>query len=159
MRTALAIAVSLWAWQALAVECVTVKYRDTTVCLDHFVCTDTPQSSFVRRVCYDASNGLHADQSEGRLVPLLCDRSDDGERPSVGYVRGQLLRPQHPSRPVRLPATRGAGLPVRTAGQTRDRRAVRLSRNQFLDPTSKPQEVLDFAQFAEFRPSALILDW
>ena len=51
MRTFLTFAVVLWSWQALAAECVTVKYRDTTVCLDSFACTDTPQSSFVRRVC------------------------------------------------------------------------------------------------------------
>jgi KTSC domain len=35
--------------------CVTVKYRDTPVCLDTFECTKTPQSSFVREVCYDAA--------------------------------------------------------------------------------------------------------
>jgi hypothetical protein len=36
-------------------ECVTVKYRDTAVCLDTFKCTETPQSSFVREICYDAA--------------------------------------------------------------------------------------------------------
>jgi hypothetical protein len=36
-------------------ECVTVKYRDTPVCSDTFECTDTPQSSFVRRVCFDSA--------------------------------------------------------------------------------------------------------
>lgn len=35
--------------------CVTVKYRDKPVCLDTFVCTETPQSSFVRQICYDAA--------------------------------------------------------------------------------------------------------
>jgi len=34
-------------------ECVTVKYRDTPVCLDTFKCVDTHQSSFVRAVCFD----------------------------------------------------------------------------------------------------------
>ena len=34
-------------------ECVTIKYRDTPVCLDTFTCINTPQSSFVREVCYD----------------------------------------------------------------------------------------------------------
>ena len=34
-------------------ECITVKYRETPVCLDTFVCTETPQSSFVRKVCFD----------------------------------------------------------------------------------------------------------
>jgi hypothetical protein len=41
-------------WPAFA-ECVTVKYRDTLVCLDTFTCIETPQSSFVRTVCYDAT--------------------------------------------------------------------------------------------------------
>jgi KTSC domain len=36
-------------------ECVTVKYRDTPVCLDTFECTETPQSGFVREVCFDAA--------------------------------------------------------------------------------------------------------
>src|ERR1019366_1625291 len=39
---------------ATSAECVTVKYRSTPVCLDSFVCAQTPQSSFVRSVCYDA---------------------------------------------------------------------------------------------------------
>jgi hypothetical protein len=41
-------------WPALA-ECVAIKYRDTPVCLDSFSCTETPQSSFVRMICYDAA--------------------------------------------------------------------------------------------------------
>jgi hypothetical protein len=36
-------------------DCVTVKYRNTPVCLNSFTCTETPQSSFVRQICYDAS--------------------------------------------------------------------------------------------------------
>ena len=36
-------------------ECVTVKYRDTAACLDTFKCVETPQSSFVRKICYDAA--------------------------------------------------------------------------------------------------------
>jgi hypothetical protein len=36
-------------------ECVTIKYRDTPVCLNTFTCTETPQSSFVRKVCFDAT--------------------------------------------------------------------------------------------------------
>ena len=35
-------------------ECVTIKYRDTPVCLNTFTCAETPQSSFVRQICYDA---------------------------------------------------------------------------------------------------------
>src|SRR5215472_3164837 len=36
-------------------ECVTIKYRDTPVCLNKFTCIETPQSSFVRKICYDAT--------------------------------------------------------------------------------------------------------
>lgn len=36
-------------------ECVTIKYRDTPVCLNTFACTETPQSSYVREVCFDAA--------------------------------------------------------------------------------------------------------
>ena len=46
--------VQLTSWPALA-ECITVKYRDTPVCLDKFACTETLQSSFVREVCFDAA--------------------------------------------------------------------------------------------------------
>jgi hypothetical protein len=36
-------------------ECVTIKYRDTPVCLNTFTCTEISQSSFVRQICYDAT--------------------------------------------------------------------------------------------------------
>jgi hypothetical protein len=36
-------------------DCVTIKYRDTQVCLNTFTCTETLQSSFVREICYDAT--------------------------------------------------------------------------------------------------------
>ena len=35
-------------------ECVTIKYRDTPVCLNTFTCTETLQSSFVQQI-YDAT--------------------------------------------------------------------------------------------------------
>ena len=39
-----------------AVACITVKYRSTPVCFNKsVVCTETPQSSFIRAVCYDAA--------------------------------------------------------------------------------------------------------
>jgi hypothetical protein len=47
-------AIQLTSRPALA-ECITVKYRDTPVCLNTFACTETPQSSFVREVCFDAA--------------------------------------------------------------------------------------------------------
>jgi|ERR1700720_573185 hypothetical protein len=40
---------------AYSAECLAIKYRDTPVCLDTFECTETPQSSFVRQICYDAA--------------------------------------------------------------------------------------------------------
>lgn len=46
---------TLSAGDAFASQCVTIKYRDTPVCLDTFACTETPQSSFVREICYDAA--------------------------------------------------------------------------------------------------------
>jgi hypothetical protein len=56
VRIIAACAIAFFAASAPAVaECVTVKYRDTPVCFDTFNCTETPQSSFVRVVCYDAA--------------------------------------------------------------------------------------------------------
>jgi len=49
-----AVLVGFASWPVLA-ECVAVKYRDTLVCLDTFVCTETPQDSVVREVCFDAA--------------------------------------------------------------------------------------------------------
>jgi hypothetical protein len=40
---------------AFAAECITIKYRDTPVCLNTFACTETPRSSFVRTICYDTA--------------------------------------------------------------------------------------------------------
>lgn len=34
-------------------ECIVVKYRETPVCINKFDCRETPQSSFVGKVCYD----------------------------------------------------------------------------------------------------------
>lgn len=48
------VTVQLTPWPVFA-ECVTVKYRDTPVCLNTFACTETPRSSFVRTICYDVA--------------------------------------------------------------------------------------------------------
>jgi hypothetical protein len=48
----IALLVGFASWPVLA-ECVAVKYREAPVCLDTFVCTETPKSSFVRTICYD----------------------------------------------------------------------------------------------------------
>jgi hypothetical protein len=48
-----AIAAVLLTIRPAPAECVTIKYRDTPVCLNTFACTET-QSSFVREICYDA---------------------------------------------------------------------------------------------------------
>jgi KTSC domain-containing protein len=53
--TMVGVVVLLSGWPAFA-ECVTtIKYRDTPVCLDTFACIETPQSRFVREICYDAA--------------------------------------------------------------------------------------------------------
>jgi hypothetical protein len=41
-------------WPVFA-GCIVVKYRDAPVCSDTFVCTETPQDSVVREVCFDAA--------------------------------------------------------------------------------------------------------
>ena len=56
LRAIVATAFLILLWPiASSAECVEVKYRDTPVCLDLFVCTQTSQSSFVRTVCYDSA--------------------------------------------------------------------------------------------------------
>jgi hypothetical protein len=54
---------------AFATECVAVKYRDTPVCLTTFMCAETPQSSFIREVCYDGAKSYMLIKD---LVSLLC---------------------------------------------------------------------------------------
>lgn len=76
-------------------ECVTVKYRDTPVCLDTFECTKTPQSSFVREVCYDAAKSYmliklnetwyhYCSVDPASVANLLKGSPIDNEEPSVG---------------------------------------------------------------------------
>jgi hypothetical protein len=47
-----------------ATETVDVKYRGP-VDLESFACKDTPQSSFVRRVCFDKANSYMLIQLQG----------------------------------------------------------------------------------------------
>jgi len=55
----------LTAWDGNAVaEMVDVKYRGP-VDLSAFECTDTPRSSFVRRVCYDAEQSYMVIKLQG----------------------------------------------------------------------------------------------
>jgi hypothetical protein len=56
MRLLIAVTLSLVGLTRISLaECVVVKYRDTPVCLNTFACQETPQSSFVRKVCFDAA--------------------------------------------------------------------------------------------------------
>ena len=89
------VALALLTFDSAGAETVCVKYGS---CLDlaPFECTDTPQSSLVRRVCYDASNSymliqLHAvwyhycGIDSGTVSALLS-------APSVGTYYNQAIR-------------------------------------------------------------------
>jgi hypothetical protein len=94
--TIIACVLALFAASAPAVaECITIKYRDTPTCLDTFKCTETPQSSFVRRICYDAAKSymaikLNETWYQYCSVPpapvdeLLKGSPIDGKPPSIG---------------------------------------------------------------------------
>lgn len=50
-------------------ETVCVKYGPCPLSLSTFVCTDTPQSSFVRRICYDAPKSFMVINLKGTWYP------------------------------------------------------------------------------------------
>lgn len=50
-------------------ETICVKYGPCPLDLSAFVCTDTPRSSFIRRVCYDASKQFMAIKLKGTWYP------------------------------------------------------------------------------------------
>ena len=54
----------------LSAETVNVKYRGV-INLAPFACTDTPRSSFIRRVCYDKAQSYMLINLRGDLLPLL----------------------------------------------------------------------------------------
>jgi hypothetical protein len=70
-------------------ECVTtIKYRDTPVCVDTFACTETPQSRFVREICYDVAKSY-------MLSPLVAHSGRAGQRlprPLSGVKRTPTVR-------------------------------------------------------------------
>jgi hypothetical protein len=59
-------------------ECITVKYRDTPVCLDTFKCVETPQSSFVRKVCFDAAKSYVVIKLNNVWYYTIPRRSEQG---------------------------------------------------------------------------------
>jgi KTSC domain len=92
-------AVPLTSWPALA-ECVAIKYRDTPVCLNSFKCTDTPQSSFVREVCFDAAKSYMLIKLNDTWYHYCAvDRASVEnliKAPSVGTYYNQNFRSQGP---------------------------------------------------------------
>jgi KTSC domain len=80
--------------------CVAIKYRDTPVCLDTFVCTETPRSSFVRQICYDAAKSyMLIKLNETWYHYCSVDRASiDGlvHASSVGTYYNQHFRSQGP---------------------------------------------------------------
>jgi hypothetical protein len=85
--------------QAFA-ECVTVKYGDTPVCLDTFECTKTPQSSFVREICFDAAKSyMLIKLKETWYHYCLLDRASVADLlkgPSVGHNYNETFRSRGP---------------------------------------------------------------
>jgi hypothetical protein len=84
-------------------ECVTVKYRDTPVCLDTFKCTETPQSSFVREICYDAAKSYmliklnetwyhYCSVDPDAVGNLIKGTPIDDKEPSVGRYYNYTFR-------------------------------------------------------------------
>lgn len=55
--------------RAPSAENVCVNYGPCPLNLSSFVCTDTPQSSFVRRICYDAPKSFMAINLQGTWYP------------------------------------------------------------------------------------------
>jgi len=80
--------------------CVAIKYRDTPVCLDTFICTETPQSSFVQQICYDAAKSyMLIKLNETWYHYCSVDRASiDGliHASSVGTYYNQHFRSQGP---------------------------------------------------------------
>jgi len=46
--------------QAACQNQITIKYRDTPYCIDSSTCVDTPESSFVRRACFNSQQSYMA---------------------------------------------------------------------------------------------------
>jgi hypothetical protein len=86
-------------------ECVTVKYRDTAVCLDAFKCTETPRSSFVREICFDAAKSYmliklketwyqYCSVDPASVDDLLKGSPIDDKPPSIGRNYNKDFRSQ-----------------------------------------------------------------
>lgn len=85
---------------ATAAECVAVKYRDTPVCLTTFKCDATPQSSFVRQICFDAAKSYMLINLNGTWYHYCAvdQRSHDAlvHAPSVGAYYNENFRSHGP---------------------------------------------------------------
>jgi hypothetical protein len=69
MRTA---AVLLFLTATASAETVCVKYGPCPLDLSAFKCTDTPKSSFVRRVCYNEPKNFMAIQLKAEWYPYCA---------------------------------------------------------------------------------------
>lgn len=73
---------------AMRAESVCVKYGPCPLDLSSFTCTDTPRSSFVRRICYQATKRFVALKLNGTWYPYCSvdDRSVSAmlSAPSIG---------------------------------------------------------------------------
>ena len=101
MRIIAACALVFFAASAPALaECVTVKYRDKSVCLDTFNCTKTPQSSFVREVCFDATKSYMLIKLNDTWYHYCAvDRASVADLlkgPSVGHNYNESFRSRGP---------------------------------------------------------------
>jgi hypothetical protein len=104
VRIIAACALAFFATSAPAfAECVTVKYRDTPVCLDTFECTETPQSSFVREICFDAAKSFiliklketwyqYCSVDRASVANLIKGSPVDNKEPSVGRYYNRYFR-------------------------------------------------------------------
>jgi hypothetical protein len=109
MRVIVACTLAFFVTSAPAfAECVTVKYRGSPpawspVCLDTFKCTETPQSSFVREICYDAKKSYmliklnetwyhYCSVDSESVAHLIKGTPIDDKEPSVGRNYNKTFR-------------------------------------------------------------------
>ena len=96
---------------AVLAETVCVKYGPCPLDLSAFECTDTPRSSFIRRVCYDAPKRfmaiklkntwypyceIDADTAQGLLSADSAGQFYNANIRSKGKVRGPFDCRDHP---------------------------------------------------------------
>ena len=86
---------------------MSIKYRNTPVCLDAFACTEIPQSSFVREICFNAAKSYMLIKLNNTWYHYCAvDRASVDNlihAPSVGtYLQPDFSEPWHGARAFRL---------------------------------------------------------